>query len=240
VQFAFVSDAAYSDADGLYLSVGGAFAVDDVMIMDYPSATLFLDDADANVFMTTSVPPSAGNYWSLRNSPCQAFSGTQYWGITFPDTTAVPANLNNWLRTPTVDISSYEHVVGCTLWFVQQMFMSGSDGGSWQELATDDGGATWTVTGWWYGHQCQFSTPGGPCAHYQSFIPIIDNTAPRSDMVAGEFRVLTDGFGNGCDQPNCSLGYCSAGITIDDCQIEVSYNTPVERSSWGRIKSFYR
>ena len=52
--------------------------------------------------------------------------------------------------------------------------------------------------------------------------------------------MFTDAFGNGCDLAGCSLGYCSAGITIDDTWIEVSYNTPVEESSWGSIKSLYR
>ncbi|MFH1502323.1 MAG: hypothetical protein ABIG03_04685 [Candidatus Eisenbacteria bacterium] len=247
VRFAFYSDPAYSDADGLYLSVGGAFAVDDVNVIDYNTfTTLFTDDADANVFMTTGVPGAAGDFWSIRNNACQAYSGTHYWSCTSPDTTAVPPNLQNWLMTPMIDISNYECVKGCTLYFVQQIFMSatGVYGGSWQEWGTPDGGATWLRTGWWWGHQCMFGTPGGPCAHYLSVIPIVfpgHFDYIQGGLVAGKIVMLTDEFGNGCDQPNCPLGYCSSGIPIDDTWIEVTEcPNPVEESSWGKIKEMYR
>ncbi len=244
IRFTFISDAAWSDADGLYLSVGGAFAVDDVLVMDYTTGTtLFFDDADANVNLIPSVPGASGNYWAVMSNNCKAYSNSHYWGCTFPDTTAVPANLNCWVASPLIDISNYACVQGCTLYFVNQMFMSGAYGGSWQEWGTADGGANWTRTGWWYGHQCQFgSGPYGPCDQFLTTMPLVYPGNPYNGTLVGmKIVMLTDGLGNGCDQAACPLGYCSSGMNFDDTWIEVTEcPNPVEDSSWGKIKSMYR
>ncbi len=241
VRFYFESDGGYSDADGYYLSVGGGFAVDDITVMDYYTyTTLFLDDADDNVFMTPSVPGAAGDFWTLASNNCQAYSAPHYWTCTYPDTSAVPPNLQNWLKTPDIDISMYAAGTTCTLYFIQQMFMSGAYGGSWQEVACADGAEG--VTGWWYGHQCQFSSgPYGPCDHFLGVIPIVgDGVFPSASSVAGKWIMLTDSAGNGCDVGACPLGYCSAGMTVDDTWVEVTEPVAVEDSSWGKIKSMYR
>ncbi len=241
IRFYFESDAAYSDADGLYLSVGGAFAVDDITVQDYYTyTTLFLDDADANVFMVPGAPVvGAGDFWTIASDNCQAYSNPHYWTCSSPDSTMVPPDLVDWLKTPAINISSYNPASTCTLYFVQQMFMSGAYGGSWQEIAVADGAEI--VTGWWYGHQCQFSTPAGPCGHYLGVIPIVGpGVFPSASMVGGEWIMLTDSLGNGCDVAACPLGYCSAGMNIDDTWIEVTVPVAVEDSSWGKIKSMYR
>ncbi len=241
IRFYFESDGGYSDADGYYQSVGGAFAVDNVTIMDYYTATvLFLDDADANVALVPSVPSASGDFWTIASNNCQAYSDPHYWTCSSPDTMTVQPNLVNWLRTPDVDISAYPAYT-CTLYFIQQMFMSGAFGGSWQEVAVADG--VEGVTGWWYGHQCQFTTAAGPCGHYLGVIPIVaPGYFPSASMVAGKWYMLTDPDGNGCDVAACPLGYCSAGMNIDDTWIEVTPPIPdaVRDSSWGQIKSMYR
>jgi hypothetical protein len=235
-RFAFYSDAAYSDADGYYLSVGGAFAVDDVMLMDYPTTTLFIDDADANVNLIPSVPPASGDCWHIASNLCQSYSPTHYWSVNCnDDTTFVTPLLQNWLQTPVIDISSYGTAAPCTLYFVYQLFMSGAYGGSWQEWGTNDGGATWVRTGWWYGDQCAYGY--GPCDHFLSEIPISWPGWYGTQQVAGKWIMLTDAVGNYAD-PTCP--YLSAGITIDDTWIEVFPPSPVEDSSWGKIKSMYR
>jgi hypothetical protein len=247
VRFFFTSDGGYSDQDGQYLSIGGGVAVDDIQILDYYTYdVLFLDDADANVFMTPSVPPAAGDFWHLADdNSCQDYSPTHYWSVTSPDTSAVPPNLVNWLQTPIIDIDQpeFEEVQGCTLWVIFQFWMPEYWGGGWQEFATQDNGVTWTMVGNWYGDQCGYSY--GPCSHFLFYIPIIDDLFPAAgipDMggrhVGVRWQMVTDAYGNYSD-PACS--YLSAGITIDDCWIEVTPRpTAVERATWGHIKSLFR
>jgi hypothetical protein len=247
IRFKFTSDGGYSDGDGQYLSVGGGVMVDDIQILDYYTYdVLFLDDADANVYMTTSVPPAAGDFWHLAdNNTCQDYSPTHYWSVTSPDTTAIPPNLVDWLQTPIIDIDQpeYESVQGCTLWVVFQFWMPAYWGGGWQEFATQDGGANWTQVGNWYGDQCGYGY--GPCAHFMFYIPIIDDLYPPAGItdqggrqVGVRWQMVTDAFGNYSD-PACS--YLSAGITIDNVCIEVTPHTSaVEQSSWGKIKSMYQ
>jgi hypothetical protein len=240
VQFFFESDPAYSDADGLYLSVGGAFSVDDVMIMDYPTATLFLDDADGNIFMTPSVPPASGDFWYLTNSLCKSWSPTHAWTCTaIGDSTTIPPNLNNWLASPIVDISGYACVQGCTLDFARQIHMSGAWGGSWQEFSTSDGGATWYQMGWWYGNQCEYGFL--PCDWLSGGWSIIGpGAAPDGDYVGVMWVMLTDSGGNSCDPVACP-NVCDTSIYIDDVAFLVTEcPSPVEESSWGHIKSMYR
>jgi hypothetical protein len=238
-RFAFYSDAAWSDADGYYLSNGGAFSVDDVQVIDYnTSVLLYLEDADANVSLVTSVPAAAGNYWSIRSNVCQAWSPSHYWGITSPDTTFVQPNLQNWLYTPVVDVSGYAPAIACTVFAVQQFFMSPTYGGSWQEWTTNDGWATGIRTGWWHGHQCQYGY--GPCDHFGMVLPAMWLGYQGTGQVGAAFVMLTDAFGQDGDPALCPEGWNSSGITIDDASIECTAASPVESSSWGAIKSMYR
>ena len=114
-------------------------------------------------------------------------------------------------------------------------------GGSWQEWTTNDGWSTGLRTAWWYGHQCQFgSGPYGPCDFFLTAMPAMWWGYQGTGQVGGAIAMLTDAFGNGCDVAACPLGYCSAGVNIDDTWIECVAASPVEESSWGAIKSMYR
>ncbi len=235
-RFRFVSDGAWSDEDGLYTSLGGAFHCDEIQILDYITGdVLFYDDVESGGLCTPSVPAAAGDYWHLDNWLCRAYSGDHYWEVCWPGTSYVQPNLQNWLQTPVVDISAYEPVQGCTLYTVFQLFMPGTSGGYWTEEATTDGGATWTQTGAWYGDQCGYGY--GPCDHFLFSIPVRP-IAGTGNQVAVRWTMYTDALGNSAD-PACS--YISAGITIDDTWFDVTEEpSAVEDKSWGRIKSMYR
>ena len=234
-RFRFISDGGYSDADGYYLSVGGAFACDEIKIWDYTTATqLFYDDVEGGGLCTPSVPSSAGDFWHITDvSACQAFSPTHYWAVASPDTEYVQPGLQNWLQTPVIDISAYG-ASACTLWTVFQGWVPGGVGAGWLEEVSTDGGATWGLAGSWYFDQCSYGY--GPCSH---FAFAIDCTPflPGTGQVAVRWTMQTGDGGLSAD-PVCP--YSSAGITIDDTWLEIVYDTPVQESSWGRIKSLYR
>jgi len=237
IRFAFYSDGAWSDADGDYLTVGGAFAVDDVELWEYVTGSmelLFQDNADDHVNLVPGVPAAAGDCWHIDSNICAAFSDPHYWSMACnDDTTSVPPNMNNWLKTPVIDISSYAVATPCTMFFVQQFFMSADYGGGWKEYGSNDGGATWIMTGNWYGDQCAYGYT--TCDHFLGVIPISWTGNFGTQQVRGLWRLTTDPAGNG------SSPYCNrSGITIDDTWVETYPAVPVEESSWGKIKSMYR
>ncbi len=235
-RFRFISDLAYSDADGYYQSVGGAFACDDIRIYDLTTMTdLFMDDVEGGGLCTPSVPATAGDFWHIETSGCQAFSPTHYWAVASPGTTYVQPNLLNWLQTPIVDISSYARAQSCSLFVVQQFWVPAASGAGWTEEVTTDGGTTWNLTGAWYGDQCTGSG-WGPCDHGLFAIDLTPYL-PGTGQVAVRWTMQTPATGLTADD---ACAYDSAGITIDDTWFQVTWDTPVDQTSWGKIKSLYR
>ena len=234
IRFAFYSDGGASDEDGDYDSVGGAFAVDEVQVWDNVSGEIFFfDDADANVNLIPITPPASGDWWSVRSDLCHSLSPTHYWGVSHPDSSFVMPLLDNWLMTPVQDITTHAPATSCTLWHAQNWLMDASQGGSWQELGTADGGATWYITGWWHGNACVNYTS---CAYFGYYpIPLTWPGHYDTGQVAAAWRVLTDA--DGVSPVVCG----TAGLNMDEFFIEVSEPpSPVEESSWGKIKSMYR
>lgn len=235
-RFRFMSDLGYSDADGYYLSVGGAFACDDIRIYDLTTMTdLFMDDVEGGGLCTPSIPPTAGDFWHIATGDCQAFTPSHCWAIASPGTTYVQPNILNWLQTPVVDISPYTRAESCTLFTVMQTWVPGASGAGWTEEVTTDGGSTWYTTGAWYGDQCTGSG-WGPCDHGLYGIDLTP-FLPGTGHVAVRWTMQTPLGGCSAD-PLCA--YDSAGLTIDDTWFKVTWDTPVEATSWGKIKSFYR
>lgn len=235
-RFLFQSDLAYSDADGLYESVGGAFACDDITIYDLNTTTqLFFDDVEGGGLCVPSVPPTAGDFWHIATSDCQAFSPSHCWAVASPGTSYVQPSLLNWLQTPLVDISPYSRANSCTLWTVMQFWVPGASGAGWTEEVTTDGGTSWFLTGAWYGDQCTGSG-WGPCDHGLFAIDLTPYL-PGTNLVAVRWTMQTPSAGLSADA-GCT--YDSAGLTLDDTWLQVDWDTPVEQTSWGKIKSFYR
>ena len=123
--------------------------------------------------------------------------------------------------------------MGCTTFFVLQFWVPQVDNDYWQEQVTVDGGASWTNLHSWWGNQCDYGY--GPCSHFgggDDITPLLPGT-----MMAHRWVMNTTDNGITPD-PLCA--YTSSGITIDDTWFDLSWDTPVEETSWGKIKSFYR
>ena len=149
-RFRFLSDGAYSDADGLYLSVGGGFMCDIVKVFDYFGGYVyFFDNADDEVNLIPGIPGSAGDYWHLIDRMCPAYSDPHSWWCgDDSDTTLTPPNLNNSLISPAVSI------VGagtCTLRMLLHAEVPTVDNDYWTEEVSVDGGGSWATTGAWWG-----------------------------------------------------------------------------------------
>jgi hypothetical protein len=228
-RFRVLSDGAWSDADGLYLSDGGAFMCDEVEIFDYYTATsLFFDDVEGGGLCVPGVPPAAGDYWHLIDNVCKAWSGNYCWTCTSVDTPGfVPGLVQNWLRTPSIDING---ALTCTTDFVIQFFVPTDDNDYWTEEVTIDNGASWTQLHAWWGDQCDSGY--SPCDHFAGGDDIT-NLLPGTRLAHRWTMYTTD---NGIPSDVC---FC-AGITIDDVEFFGVHVDPVEQTSWGYIKAIYR
>ncbi len=206
IRFRFLSDGAWSDEDGQYDSDGGAFHVDNIRVYDALTGDIFFcDDCEDGVALCTpSVPPAAGDYWHIIENNCKAYSDPHVWAVAWPDTSFVPPNVQNWLMTPMVDISSANT---CTTYFIMQFFTPTVDNDYWTEEVTVDGGATWTQLHAWWGDQCDYGN--GPCDHFGGIQDDISALLPGS-LAAYRWTYYTTDNGAGPDACN------SAGITIDD------------------------
>jgi len=230
IRFRFVSDAAYSDEDAVYDSDAGAFHVDDIKVFDYFSGHVyFFDDVEDGVGQCTAVPPAAaGDFWHLVEKRCSASSDPHCWWCgDDADTTLIPPGLDNWLMTPLVDLSG---AVATTLRFILHTEIPTVDDDYWTEEITMDGAETWYQAGTYWGDY-------ESCAGW-SLRAIIEgiNLVPYvTDNNVFAFRVTMHTDDNGCG-PGAGGG---AGLVLDDVYVE-GYVTPVEPTTWGRVKAMYR
>lgn len=227
-RFRFVSDGAWSDEDGLYVSDGGAFHVDNVRIYDYQTgATTFWDDCESGGLCVPEVPPASGDWWHIVERPCAAYSDPHCWWCgDDADTGLVPPNLANALTSPSVDVSAA--TVG-TLKFLVHSEVPTDDNDYWTEEVSTDGGATWTAVGAWWG---DFSQCSGWSAHGIAGIDL----APLLPGTSLRFRITFYTTDDGCG-PGVAGG---AGVMLDDIWVEDWTESPVERTTWGRFKAMYR
>jgi len=227
-RFRFVSDGAYSDEDGAYASVAGAFMCDMVKVFDYFSGYVyFYDNADDQVFMVPGVPASAGDYWHQITRKCPAASDpTSWWCGDDADTSLVPPNLNNSLISPPVSITGS---VTCTLHVLIHSEVPTVDNDYYTEEVTVDGGANWTMTGAWWGDfgQCDgWGTSGIIGTDISSLLP----------GTVFQYKLTMYTTDNGCG-PGTAGG---AGIMLDDTWLEDWTGSPVEETTWGAVKAMYR
>lgn len=227
-RFRFVSDGAWSDEDGLYVSDGGAFHVDNIRIYDYQTgATHFWDDGESGGVCVPGVPAAAGDWWHLVDRPCAAYSDPHCWWCgDDADTALVPPNLANALTSPPVDLTG---ATICTLRFLLHSEVPTDDNDYWVEEVSMDGGSTWTGVGAWWGDFEQCSGWGAHGIAGVDLTPFLPGTSFR-------FRVTFYTTDDGCG-PGVAGG---SGIMLDDTWVEDWTESPVERTTWGRIKSMYR
>ena len=227
-RFRFLSDGAYSDEDGSYLSVGGGFAVDNIKIFDYFGGYVFFyDDEPGDDECTTGVPSSAGDWWHIIDRACPAYSDPHSWWCgDDADTSLVPPSLNNSLISPAVNIVGS---VTCTLRSLIHAEVPTVDNDYWTEHVSVDGGATWTgVAAYWgdFGQCDGWGTSGIACTDISPFLP----------GTAFHFMVTFYTTDNGCGPGVAG----AAGIMLDDTWLEDWTGSAVEETSWGSIKAMYR
>ena len=175
IRFHFISDGAWSDEDGLYNSVGGAFAVDNIKVYDHATGAILFYDSEPGGREGECIPstiPSSGDYWHVIDRACPAYSDPHSWWCgDDADTSHVPPGLQNGLFSPVVEVG---YAVVCTAFFaghfaiptVDNDFIAlyGTVGDSyygiqslWGDFGSCDG---WSSTAFTRGYDIgQFATP---------------------------------------------------------------------------------
>jgi hypothetical protein len=229
-RFRFLSDGAWSDEDGLYLSVGGGFAVDNIKIFDYFGGYEYFYDSEPGARegeCVPGIPASAGDYWHLIDRACPAYSDPHSWWCgDDADTSLIPPNLNNSLISPEVNIVG---AVTCTLRMLVHAEVPTVDNDYWTEAVSVDGGANWTTMYAYWGDfgQCDgWGTAGISGIDISSLLP----------GTSFQFKMTFYTTDNGCG-PGAAGG---AGVMLDDTWLEDWTGSPVEETSWGSIKAMYR
>jgi len=227
-RFRFISDGAYSDEDGDYLSNGGAFMCDIVKVFDYFGGYVyFFDNADDQVNLIPAVPGAAGDYWHLIDRMCPAYSDPHSWWCgDDSDTSLVPPMLQNGLFSPLVDISGAS---ACTAHFAAHFAIPTVDNDYCAFYGTA-GGSYYGIASYW-GDFGSCDGWGGTGLNIGFDITQFD----LPPYTWGGFLWIMYTTENGCG-PGAGG---DAGIMIDDLWYEVP-TTPVEAVSWGSIKSLYR
>jgi hypothetical protein len=229
-RFRFLSDGAWSDEDGLYMSTGGGFACDNVKVFDYFTGTVFFYDSEPGARedeCVPSVPAAAGDYWHIIDRLCPAYSDPHSWWCgDDADTNLVPPNLQDALFTPIVNVNA----ASCTVFAAIHFGIPTVDNDYCVFYGFCDGGYYGMYSYWGDFEQCDgWGTSG--FAGYD--VGQFSSDFPHTTMGYAWVMYTTD---NGCGP---AVGG-AAGITIDDVIFAGDAFVPVEESSWGGIKALYR
>ncbi len=239
LRFRFLSDGGWSDEDGLYDSIGGAFHVDNIRVYDFATGEdLFLDDVDSTPPQCVpAIPNPAGDWWHIHEDYCSSaaygygLDPMCWWCGDESDSTLIPPGLQNWLQTPFIDrYVGYGHVSMCTLRFSIHPEIPIGHGDYWTEEVTWDSGVTWYLMGtrWEDFAQChgfaQYAFPPEGLSFY----------AIGSGLAAARWTLYTDDDG-------CGPGAAgSAGISLDHTWLEGDYLGSGSESSWETIRAITR
>ncbi|MFH1688869.1 MAG: hypothetical protein ABIE42_01360 [Candidatus Eisenbacteria bacterium] len=229
-RFRFVSDGAWSDQDGDYLSVGGGFMCDNVKIFDYFGGYVyFYDDVESGGLCTPTVPAAAGDYWHVIDRMCPALSDPHSWWCgDDADTGFVPPLLQNALYSPLVDLTgAYTCTVHCALHFAIPQV----DNDYLALRGTTDGVTYYDIAAYWGDFESCDGWGGGA---YNTGFDITQFEAPPYTW--GGFLWVMYTTDNGCGP----AGAGDAGAMIDDVWFEGLHEDPVENASWSRVKALYR
>ena len=229
-RFRFLSDGAWSDQDGLYASVGGGFAVDNVKVFDYFTGQVFFyDDEPGADDCVPAVPGAAGDFWHVIDRACPAYSDPHSWWCgDDADTSLVPPMLQNGLFTPTVDISG---AAACTAYMAVHFAVPTVD---------NDYCAFYGSAGFGYYGVAAYWGDFGSCSGWGSTGLNVGFDITQFDVAPfgmGGFLWIMYTTENGCG-PGAGG---DAGVMIDNVCFEGPLaGTPVEESSWGSIKAMYK
>jgi hypothetical protein len=228
-RFRFVSDGAWSDEDGDD-TVGGGFMCDIVKVFDYAGGYVyFYDDCESGGLCVPSVQAAAGDYWTLIDRACPAYSDPHSWWCGDPaDTSFVPPNLQDGLYSPLVDMTG---VLTCTVHFAMHFAIPTVDDDYVAFYGTTDGVGYYGIAAYWG----DFGTcDGWGGAAYDTGFDITQ--FEPFPYTWGGFLWIMYTTDNGCGP----AGGGDAGCMIDDVWFEGVHQDPVKQESWSRIKSHYR
>ena len=231
-RFRFVSDGAWSDEDGDYLTVGGAFMCDIIKVYDYFGGYVyFLDDVEDGIGLCDpGVPPASGDYWHVIDRKCPALSDPHCWWCgDDADTGLVPPNLQNALYTPLTDISA---ALSCTAHFAQHFAIPTVDNDYISYYGTCNGVDYYGIASFWGDFE---SCDGWGQTPYSIGFDI-DQFCNWGESTWGGFLWVMYTTDNGCGP----AGAGDAGAMIDDFWLEGVHEDVVQESSWGNIKALYR
>jgi hypothetical protein len=211
LRFRFLSDGAWSDEDGLYDSDGGAFHVDDIRVFDSVSGEEYFSDdcEDAVGLCRAAVPPPGGDFWHIIDRSCPALSDPHSWWCgDDADTSLVPPGLNNWLRTPLVDLSL---AVTCTVHFAIHFAVPKIDHDYVEFLGTCNGEDYYSFGTWWG----DFGTCNG-WGDTALNVGFDIGQSGSHPYAAGGFEFVFHTDDNGCGPGAAG----DAGVMIDDIWFE--------------------
>ena len=231
IRFRFISDGLWSDEDGQFLSDGGAFHVDNIVVYDHTTgAVYFSDDCQSGGLCTPSVPEPSGDWWHIVDRKCPAYSDPHSWWCgDDADTGHIPPNLDNSLVSPYIDMSG---VHACTARFFLHAEVPTVDYDYWVYEATIDGGATWHAVAAYWGdfEQCDGWGSSGIGGWDVGF----HCGGPPFGQTAFMFRFFTTDDGCG---PGVAGG---AGIYLDDFWFDAGAKSFYEpQPGFGRMSVHY-
>ncbi len=231
-RFRFTSDGAWSDQDGLYLSVGGAFMCDIIKVFDYYGGYIyFYDDVESGGLCSPGPVLCGGDHWHLIDDPNPAFSDPRSWWCGDPATIPpglVPPNLYNALYSPVIDLTS---ATSCTVHFAAHFAIPTIDNDYCAYYGTCDG-----ATYYWLGSYWGDMGLTGWCGTAYNTGFDIGQFCPGEFVDVAGFLWVMATTDNGCGPSLAG----PAGIMIDDLWMEGRACSPTENVGWGRIKAMYR
>jgi hypothetical protein len=233
-RFRFISDGAWSDEDGLYLSVGGAFMCDNVKIFDYFAGyDFFFDTVESGDpdDCVPSVPAASGDYWHIIDRACPALSDPHCWWCgDDADTSLVPPLLQNGLYSPLVDLDG---ALSCTVRFAQHFAIPTVDNDYISYKGTCNGVDYYDIASYWgdFG-----SCDGWGGTAYNIGFDIGQFCEAGRPLTWGGFLWTMYTTDNGCGP----AGGGDAGAMIDDILFLGEHEDPAEHTTWGALKALYR
>ena len=207
VRFRFQSDGAWSDEDGLYLSVGGGFAVDNIKVYDFSTGEVFFyDDAETGgTSCIPGVPGAAGDFWHVIDRMCPALSDPHSWWCgDDADTSLVPPNLRNALYSPLIPMAG---VPACTVHFAMHFAIPTVDNDYVSFYGTANGADYYSIASYWGDFGSCDGWGGGA---YNTGYDITQFQSPPYTL--GGFIWVMNTTDNGCGP----AGGGDAGVMLDD------------------------